>query len=58
MGFSSYKITDFRTKQISADLLEISYRYSIIIETEFTYYPDNRPMEYPHKKVIESTGRR
>ncbi len=52
MGYVSCKLDDYKTKQISEDLLEITYRYTIFIETEFTYYPDNPPMEYHQKKVI------
>ena len=52
MGFVSYNLDEYKTKQISKDILEITYKYTIFIETEFTYYPDNPPMEYPRKKVI------
>ncbi len=31
---------------------EITYDYTITIETEFTYYPDNPPKEYRYKKTI------
>ncbi|MHA1717069.1 MAG: hypothetical protein ACTSXP_15600 [Promethearchaeota archaeon] len=31
---------------------EITYQYRIIIETEFTYYPDNPPYEYLYEKSI------
>ena len=52
MGFVSCNLDKYKTKQISEDVLEITYQYTIFIETEFTYYPDNPPMEYPNKKVI------
>lgn len=51
-GFVSYQIENFTTRQLSQDQLEITYNYCIYVETEFTYYPDNPPMEYPNKKVI------
>jgi len=52
MGFVSYKINFFKTRQISPELLEITFSYTIYVETEFTNYPDNPPMEYPHEKTI------
>ena len=38
---------------------EITYDYTIIIETEFTYYPDNPPYEYKYQKkiIINQNGR-
>jgi len=52
-GSVDYKINDFKTEQISPEQLEITYSYTISIVTEFTYYPDNPPMEFPyHKKII------
>ena len=52
MGFVSYKINHFKTRQISPQQLEITYSYTLYVETEFTYYPDNPPMEYPHEKTM------
>jgi hypothetical protein len=31
---------------------EVTYRYTIIVTTEFTIYPDNPPYEYGHEKTI------
>lgn len=31
---------------------EVTYRYTIIVTTEFTIYPDNPPHEYSHVKTI------
>jgi hypothetical protein len=31
---------------------EVTYRYTTIITTEFTVYPDNPPYEYGHEKTI------
>ena len=53
MGFVSYNLDEYKTKMISKDILEITYTYTIFVETEFTYYPDNPPMEYPNTKVIK-----
>lgn len=51
-GYVSYQIKNFKSKQILLDKLEITYSYVIYVETEFTYYPDNPPMEYNHTKTI------
>ena len=52
MGFVSYKINHFKTRKISPQQFEITYSYTLYVETEFTYYPDNPPMEYPHERKI------
>ncbi len=31
---------------------KITYTYTLVVETEFTYYPDNPPREYKYKKTI------
>ena len=31
---------------------EVTYRYTLIVTTEFTIYPDNPPYEYGHEKTI------
>ena len=38
---------------------EISYTYTVLVETEFTYYPDNPPHEYSYKKsiIVDQNGR-
>ena len=38
---------------------ELTYIYTITIETEFTYYPDNPPHEYKYQKtlIINQNGR-
>ncbi|MHA1684423.1 MAG: hypothetical protein ACTSUE_26030 [Promethearchaeota archaeon] len=42
--------------EITVFLIEISY--TIFVETEFTYYPDNPPHEYKYKKhiLIDESG--
>jgi hypothetical protein len=52
LGYVSYKIKDYKTKQVSSKELEIAYQYCVYVETEFTYYPDNPPLEYHLEKVI------
>lgn len=31
---------------------KITYTYTIVVETEFTYYPDNPPRQIKYKKAI------
>ncbi len=51
-GFVDYEINLYDTKQLSEDTIEIKYHYHLIVESEFTSYPDNPPMEYPRLKLI------
>ncbi|MHA1974008.1 MAG: hypothetical protein ACTSW1_13500 [Candidatus Hodarchaeales archaeon] len=48
-----------KIQQHGQELLKISYTYTIIIETEFTHYPDNPPQEYKYQKsiLIDYNGR-
>lgn len=52
LGFKGYVLNEVKTKQLSESKLEIRYAYTVYVETEFTYYPDNPPMEYPHSGVM------
>ena len=52
LGFTSFEIKDYSTNIISANSIKIKYTYTIFIETEFTYYPDNPPQEYDKTKEI------
>ncbi|MBN2412457.1 hypothetical protein JXQ31_12270 [candidate division KSB1 bacterium] len=52
LGFVSYQINYFKTRQISPQRLEIAYSYTVYVESEFTYYPDNPPKPYTHDKKI------
>jgi len=45
MGNVSYRIDDIKTSKTRPGKLEISYKYTLITVTEFTYYPDNPPYE-------------
>jgi hypothetical protein len=51
-GFVDYDINLYDTKQLSEDTIEIKYHYHLVVESEFTSYPDNPPMEYPRLKLI------
>ena len=59
LGYVSYEFKSYSTKQLTPERLEIIYTYSTFVETEFTYYPDNPPMEYEHTKriVVDSKKR-
>ena len=46
MSHVSYTIDSIETKDTDEEKIEISYKYTIVVETEFTYYPDNPPYEY------------
>lgn len=52
LSFVSYTIDKIETREISEECMEISYNYTIIVESEFTIYPDNPPYEYPHSGKI------
>ena len=52
MGHVSYKLKSFTYTRESDDEMRIEYDYVVYVETEFTYYPDNPPYEYPHAKSI------
>ncbi len=52
LSYVSYVLNNVKTKQLSDEKIEIQYKYKIFIESEFTVYPDNPPMEYPKTKVI------
>lgn len=36
---------EVKTNEVDGGRTEIRYRYKVIVETEFTIYPDNPPME-------------
>ena len=57
---TSFQIENIRSKKIDNDTLEITYTYTVVNETEFTYYPDNPPYEntYSNIIVIESDYRK
>jgi hypothetical protein len=51
-SFVSYRIDDIKTKEIEVNKLEITYKYTLIIESEFTCYPDNPPHENPCEDTL------
>ena len=52
LGFVSYRINHYKTRQMSHERVEIIFNYTVYVETEFTSYPDNPPMEYTYERKI------
>ncbi len=52
LSYKSFQMNSFETSRISLQETEIIYRYTVYVETEFTYFPDNPPTEYQYKKMI------
>jgi hypothetical protein len=55
-GYTSFVINTLgnpkKIKFKGRNAWELTYDYTISIETEFTYYPDNPPKEYKYEKRI------
>ncbi len=60
-AYTSYSIDKIEVPRKLDDDAEkwiIEYSYTIIVETEFTYYPDNPPYEYEHEgRVLGNSSR-
>jgi hypothetical protein len=62
-GYSSFVINTLgnpsKTPFKGRSAWEITYHYTLTIETEFTQYPDNPPQEYKYEKriIIDQNGR-
>jgi hypothetical protein len=52
LSYVSYRIDQITTKKLTGGKLEITYKYTLIVESEFTYLPDNPPYEYPYTKTM------
>ncbi len=56
LGHVSYEIDSInRPERVHTNTGEgwrITYYYILIVETEFTYYPDNPPYEYKYRKTV------
>jgi hypothetical protein len=56
LGNVSYEIDSIsepeEVKTDTGDGWKISYVYSLIVVTEFTYYPDNPPREFSYRKTV------
>ena len=51
LGNVSYRVDSIESREIEGGKLEIIYKYTLITETEFTYYPDNPPYESAHENT-------
>jgi hypothetical protein len=58
LGFVDYRLEEHSVRRITPDSVVIDYRYTVTVETEFTYYPDNPPAEYANHKRITVNSRR
>ena len=56
LGFVSFELLGIQDPKTivlkDVECCEITYTYVIIVETEFTYYPDNPPYEHKYQKTI------
>ncbi len=52
LGFVSFKIDQIAPPIEKEDHIEVCFDYTIITETEFTYYPDNPPYESYHSATL------
>ncbi|MFX1517164.1 MAG: hypothetical protein ACFFC6_12750 [Promethearchaeota archaeon] len=56
LGYKSYRIDQVnKPEKIESDneeLWRIIYEYTVYVETEFTFYPDNPPHEYKYRKSL------
>ena len=52
LSYTSYSINEIKTERLSDNEIEVRYNYTIFVETEFTVYPDNPPMEYSKTGLI------
>lgn len=57
LSYKTFQVDSFKAEGISSGETEITYMYTVYVETEFTCYPDNPPAEYCHKKKITVNGR-
>ena len=51
-GFVSYTIDEYDHKILDNGNIQVSFKYTITTETEFTYYPDNPPYEDKYEEVF------
>ena len=57
LSYKTFQVKSFKTDCISSGETEITYMYTVYVDTEFTSYPDNPPAEYRHKKKITVNGK-
>ncbi len=52
MSYVSFQLNDFNYSNIDSGNIKVKYSYTKYIETEFTYYPDNPPLEYHYSRLL------
>ena len=57
LSYKTFRVDSFKTEETSFGETGITYMYTVYVETEFTYYPDNPPAEYRYKKKIIVNGK-
>jgi len=60
LGYVSYALGEIgEPVRGEGGVWEIPYSYTVLVETEFTYYPDNPPHEYRREGVarVDDEGR-
>ena len=63
LGYVDYMLEEFGDPVLTGDQYSVTYKYTLIVTTEFTYEPDNPPYRTPvtktaliRKEVIEGTS--
>lgn len=52
-GFVSFRLDEYDQQKLKDGKTEVSFKYTIFTETEFTYYPDNPPYEDHYEAIIK-----
>jgi len=52
MSSTTYELDTISFDEYEDGCIHINYSYITFVETEFTYYPDNPPHEYPHVRMM------
>jgi len=52
MGHVSCTLDEFNFKELGDGNTEVNFKYTLVTETEFTYYPDNPPQDEKFKKKL------
>jgi hypothetical protein len=52
LGYKSFELKNIDIIETDNTKVEVIYDYIVTVETEFTYFPDNPPYQYSHRKLI------
>lgn len=55
LSYTGYTVQAIEEPVTSNDGFVLKFSYTVSIETEFTYYPDNPPIEYYHTVSLQTT---